>query len=133
MKTLPEIIADMRENARTDDTEDQIVGQSLNWYADQLEESLADQKTFGKHVLCDAIQKLTEYLLNHCRDAEAMPTLLTIRDYAHAMATRNIRNCDRYLTEQEAWDDFSRDRGGADASTEEYEEWLFERYDGRAE
>lgn len=133
MKTIVEIMEDMRENARTDDTEDQLIGQSLNWYADQIEAALADQKTFPKHLLCFAIQKMAEYLLDHCRDAEHMPTIHRIRDYAELMAVSNIRNCDLYLSEQDAWEEFSRDRGGVDASTEEYEKWLFERYDGRAE
>lgn len=91
MKTIVEIMEDMRENARTDDTEDQLIGQSLNWYADQIEAALADQKTFPKHPLCSAIQKMAEHLLDHCRDAEHMPTIHRIRDYAELAMAENDR------------------------------------------
>lgn len=37
------------------------------------------------------------------------------------------RNCDLYADEQSAWEAFSEKRQGPDSSTEEYEQWLFEK------
>jgi hypothetical protein len=37
-----------------------------------------------------------------------------------------LRNCDMYSKEIDAWRAFSKDHGGADASLELYELWLFE-------
>lgn len=42
------------------------------------------------------------------------------------------RNCDRFATEEDAWDAFSSARIGADSSTEEYEKWLFAETKGEA-
>lgn len=60
----------------------------------------------------------------NCGGGEPWNRLVDTIDEALAAPTRN---CDLYADEQSAWEAFSEKRQGPDSSTEEYEQWLFEK------
>lgn len=65
-------------------------------------------------------------------DAKTKKEIRTVNYYdviakAQAALAAPPRNCDLYADEQSAWEAFSEKRQGPDSSTEEYEQWLFEK------
>lgn len=65
-------------------------------------------------------------------DAKTKKEIRTVNYYdviakAQAALATPPRNCDLYADEQSAWEAFSEKRQGPDSSTEEYEQWLFEK------
>ena len=58
---------------------------------------------------------------------DSAETLLDIQQITTAALATPPRNCDLYADEQSAWEAFSEKRQGPDSSTEEYEQWLFEK------
>ena len=53
--------------------------------------------------------------------------ILELRRKMDAALAEPPRNCDLYADERSAWEAFSEKRQGPDSSTEEYEQWLFEK------
>lgn len=120
--------------------------------ADRIEEAAEqdceDAERRGNHAatkaICETIEKvgplydaesvgntakLREALVEARKVIKAMggywaTETLPIIDAALAAPTRN---CDLYADEQSAWEAFSEKRQGPDSSTEEYEQWLFEK------
>ena len=58
---------------------------------------------------------------------DSAETLLDIQQITTAALAAPTRNCDLYADEQSAWEAFCEKRQGPDSSTEEYEQWLFEK------
>ncbi len=152
-KTHAEIIAEMNYGPIPEHRHDREI---LRYYAYELDAShkreIEDAERRGHHAatkaICETIEKvgplydaesvgnavkMREALLGartmavgsvNCGGGEPWNRLVDIIDEALAAPTRN---CDLYADEQSAWEAFSEKRQGPDSSTEEYEQWLFEK------
>ena len=143
-KTHAEIIAEMRFHgqqnidAEKDKPEYGILtmeGRITQNYADRLD--AAHKRERGdcaklREALCEIlsyVESFHKYITP--RRGKRLTALFAVADTILSKASAALaappRNCDLYADEQSAWEAFSEKRQGPDSSTEEYEQWLFEK------
>jgi len=81
-----------------------------------------DAESVGNSVkLREVLKEVKRYLDGYTVN------ILELRRKVDAALAEPPRNCDLYADERSAWEAFSEKRQGPDSSTEEYEQWLFEK------
>jgi hypothetical protein len=78
--------------------------------------------TMDKNIYRNTLEEIIVLASGIYRD----PNGRAIYDLCAKALNEPLRNCDMYSKEIDAWRAFSKDHGGADASLELYELWLFE-------